>query len=98
MVAIGALVLAVVVLFALMLIEGGPDDWLETEEAEARLTETLGNVELLKAEQDDDPLMGPCVRCGAQWSQHPGGYCPDAVGADGLVEVRGPIFQPEGEL
>jgi len=39
------------------------------------------------ATRDDDPLLGPCRRCGFTYAEHPGGFCPDQVGTDGMVAV-----------
>lgn len=96
MVAIAGLGLAVVALFIIMLAEGGPDSMRE-DEAARRLTGTSGNVTPLRQPQEDDPLLGCCGRCGRYWSQHPGGFCPDGVGADGLVSVNAPVFVPADE-
>jgi hypothetical protein len=44
-----------------------------------------------------DPLVGTCARCGKEWHEHRGGFCPgfwaglldlDAVGTDGMVAVN----------
>jgi hypothetical protein len=32
-------------------------------------------------------LMPPCARCAKEFDQHPGGFCPDQVGGDGMVHV-----------
>lgn len=32
-------------------------------------------------------LNPPCGRCGKTYDLHPGGFCPDQVGTDGLVNV-----------
>lgn len=48
---LAAVVLLVVgILLALELAEGGPEDWLDEEEAVAHLTESLGNVTVLPRE------------------------------------------------
>jgi hypothetical protein len=46
----------------------------------------------------EDPLTGPCGRCGKLYSEHPGGFCPDGVGPDGMVDVMdAPIYVPADE-
>lgn len=45
----------------------------------------------------DDPLTGRCARCGAWFSEHPGGFCPDVVDLNGTVLVgNAPEFVPGG--
>lgn len=46
----------------------------------------------------NDPLTGECARCGKLWADHPGGFCPDGVGVDGMVAVgSAPEFEPKGD-
>lgn len=45
-----------------------------------------------------DPLTGPCARCRKVYADHPGGFCPDGIGADGYVNVMdAPIYVPADE-
>lgn len=95
--AVGGL-LVVVLLLVIAAAHDEPPKDVRRQEAERRLRrKPLGNVTVLRAPQDDDPLIGCCARCGRWWSQHPGGFCPDGIDAGGLVAVNGPVFQPLDE-
>jgi hypothetical protein len=44
-----------------------------------------------------DPLTGECARCGKLYDEHPGGFCPDALDASGMVAFDAPQFEPKDD-